>query len=109
MNDYMSRHPRGRGALTPLTKCKSASGASNPTVNRARCPRRPPQPLASLANRWRPRRPEFPQAITALRHRMAQVAKCAWLTCVATRRALAATVKLGFKPVLDGKNEASTT
>ena len=27
----------------------------------------------------------------------------------ATRRALAATVKLGFKPVLDGKKEASTT
>ena len=38
-----------------------------------------------------------------------QVAKCAWLTCAATRKALAATVKLGFKPVLDGKNEVSTT
>ena len=38
-----------------------------------------------------------------------QVAKCAWFTCAATRKAFAATVKLGFKPVLEGKNEASTT
>ena len=38
-----------------------------------------------------------------------QVAKCTWSTCAATRKALAATVKLGFKPVLEGKNEESTT
>jgi hypothetical protein len=38
-----------------------------------------------------------------------QVAKCAWLTWAATRKALAATVKPGFNPALDGKNEASTT
>jgi hypothetical protein len=38
-----------------------------------------------------------------------QLAKCAWFTCVATRKALAATVKLGFKPALEGKNEVSTT
>ena len=41
--------------------------------------------------------------------RRAQVAKCAWFTCAATRKALAATVKLGFKPALDGKNDVSTT
>jgi hypothetical protein len=38
-----------------------------------------------------------------------QVAKCAWFTCVATRKALAAIVKLGLIPVLEGKNEVSTT
>ncbi len=35
------------------------------------------------------------------------MAKYAWLTCAATRTALAATVKLGLKPVLEGKNEVS--
>ena len=38
-----------------------------------------------------------------------QVAKCTWFTCAATRKALAATVKLGFIPALEGKNEVSTT
>ncbi len=38
-----------------------------------------------------------------------QVAKCTCCTCAATRKALAATVKLGFRPVLEGKNEVSTT
>ena len=38
-----------------------------------------------------------------------QVAKCAWFTCAATRKALAAIVKLRFKPVLEGKNEESAT
>jgi hypothetical protein len=38
-----------------------------------------------------------------------QLAKCAWFTCVATRKALAAIVKLGFIPALEGKNEPSTT
>ena len=37
------------------------------------------------------------------------VAKWAWLRCAATRRALAATVKLGFRPALEGKKEVSTT
>ena len=41
--------------------------------------------------------------------RSGQVAKCTWFTCAATRKALAATVKLGFKPALEGKNEVSTT
>ncbi len=40
---------------------------------------------------------------------LCQVEKCTWFTCAATRKALAAIVKLGFKPVLEGKNEASTT
>ena len=31
------------------------------------------------------------------------------MTCAATRKALAATVKLGFNPALEGKNEVSTT
>ena len=49
----------------------------------------------------------------ALEHRrrrlIDQVAKWASLTCAATRKALAATVKLGFKPALEGKNDVSTT
>ena len=49
------------------------------------------------------------QSPTGLLSEFCHVAKCAWLTCAATRNALAATVKLGFKPVLEGKNEASTT
>ena len=46
---------------------------------------------------------------TAEAARWVQLAKCAWFTCAATRNALAATVKLGFKPALEGKNEVSTT
>ncbi len=38
-----------------------------------------------------------------------QVAKCTSFTCAATRKALAATVKPGFKAALEGKNELSTT
>ena len=38
-----------------------------------------------------------------------QAAKCTWFTCSATRKALAVIVKLGFMPVLEGKNEPSTT
>ena len=38
-----------------------------------------------------------------------QLAKCASLMCSATRNALAATVRLGLMPLLDGKNDASTT
>ena len=60
---------------------------------------------------WRLPQP-WPRCMVAACYQFAsgcQLAKCTWFTCAATRKALAATVKLGFKPALEGKNEASTT
>jgi hypothetical protein len=55
------------------------------------------------------RQPCAAEPLQPARQDAAQVAKCAWSTCAATRKALAATVKLGLMPVLEGKNEVSTT
>jgi len=59
-----------------------------------------------VAHVWWSRWPEMPRRHVSTG---CQVVKCAWFMCAATRKALAATVKLGFIPVLEGKNEVSTT
>jgi len=68
----------------------------------------------SGASRPRPRYRQLPTLYLQVSgktrtYSMGYVAKCAWFRCAATRNALAATVRLGFNPVLDGKNEVSTT
>src|ERR1700739_1103848 len=79
-----------------LSRCRSSAPQAGLNAN----------PLPQMAIRITSGMPRRPMGGD---DRSDQLAKCTWFTCAATRKALAAIVKLGFKPALEGKNEPSTT